>query len=250
MDFKKTDDVSRSAQIFEEELEHEEILVEEEAQDAEDTEEVEETIDEYLLARDRPRRIIKPPQRLGYADLITYALIFVSEVLDEEPIDYKEVMRSRNKTEWLKAMDDEMKSLHDNHTWELIKKPVGASWETILQKIVSLSTTEAEYIILTGAVKEALCLEGFAKELKLQGRDITIKYDSQSVIYLSKNSAYHERTKHIDVRLHFVRGVTEHGEVQVLKVSTYHNVAHMITKTLPSYKFFHCMQLIKLHEEN
>ncbi|CAL5191740.1 unnamed protein product [Lathyrus oleraceus] len=100
--------------------------VEEEAQDAEDTEEDEETVDDYMLARDRPRRVVKPPQRLGYADLIAYALISASEVLDEEPINYKEVMRSRNKTEWLKVMDDEIKSLHDNHTWELIKKPVGA----------------------------------------------------------------------------------------------------------------------------
>ncbi|XP_050888643.1 uncharacterized protein LOC127093784 [Lathyrus oleraceus] len=97
--------------------------VKEEAQDAEDTEE---TIDDYLLTRDRLRRVIRPPQRLGYADLIAYALISASDVLDEEPRDYKEVMRSRNKTELLKAMDDEMKSLHDNHTWELIKKPVRA----------------------------------------------------------------------------------------------------------------------------
>ena len=67
---------------------------------------------------------------------------------------------------------------------------------------------------------------------------------------MSKNSAYHERAEHLDVRLHFVRGVIEHGEVQVLKVPTDHNVADMITKTLPSCKFFHSMQLIKLHEEN
>src|ERR1043165_6788236 len=66
------------------------------------------------------------PQRFGYVDLIAYALISTSEVLDEEPRDHKKVMRSRNKIEWLKAMDDEMKSLHDNDTWELIKKPAGA----------------------------------------------------------------------------------------------------------------------------
>lgn len=78
------------------------------------------------MSRDRSRRIIKPPQRLGYADLIAYALISASEVLDDEPIDYKEAIKSRNKTEWLKAMNDEMKSLHDNHTLELIKKPSGA----------------------------------------------------------------------------------------------------------------------------
>ncbi|KAI5446306.1 hypothetical protein KIW84_014231 [Lathyrus oleraceus] len=69
------------------------------------------------MAIDKPRRVIKPPQRLGYANLIAYALISASEVLDEKPRYYKEVMRSRNKTEWMKAMDDEMKSLHDNHTW-------------------------------------------------------------------------------------------------------------------------------------
>ena len=63
-----------------------------------------------------PRRVIKPPQRLGYANLITYALISASKVLDEEPRDYKEVMRSRNKIDWLKATDDDMKSLHDKHT--------------------------------------------------------------------------------------------------------------------------------------
>src|SRR3954470_8650913 len=120
------------------------------------------------------------------------------------------------------------------------------SWKATLQKVVALSTTEAEYIALT----EALWLEGFAKELKLQGRSITVKCDNQSAIHLLKNSAYHERTKHIDVRLHFFRGVIERGEVQVLKVSTEDNAADMITKTLPSCKFFHCMQLIKLHEES
>ena len=83
-------------------------------------------------------------------------------------------------------------------------------------------------------MKEALWLEGFTKELKIQGEVITVKCDSQSAIHLSKNSAYHERTKHIDVRLHFVRGVIEHGEVQVMKVSTDHHVVDMITKTLPS----------------
>lgn len=43
------------------------------------------------------------------------------------------------------------------------------SWKTILQKVVSLSITDAEYIPLSEVVKEALCLERFVKELKLQG---------------------------------------------------------------------------------
>src|SRR3954471_23054695 len=132
--FKKTDDDGRSAEELEQveipvEVEHVDAelhIPDEVEEEAEDAEEVEETDDGYLLSRDRSRRVIKPPQRLGYADLIAYALISASEVLDDEPRDYKEVMRSQNKTEWLKAIDDEMKSLHDNHTWELIKKPAGA----------------------------------------------------------------------------------------------------------------------------
>src|SRR4051812_1735784 len=124
------------------------------------------------------------------------------------------------------------------------------SWRATLHKVADLSPTEVEYIALTEAVKKALWPEGFAKELKLQGLGITVKCDSQSSIHLSKNSPYLKRTKHIDARLHFIRGVIERGEVQVLRVSTDHNAADMITKTLSSCKFFHCMQLIKMHEES
>lgn len=63
-----------------------------------DVVEIEEIVDDYLLTRDRSRRFIKPPQRLSYADLISFALISASEVLEEEPRDYKEAMRIRNKT--------------------------------------------------------------------------------------------------------------------------------------------------------
>lgn len=86
----------------------------------------EEADNECLLARDRTKKIIKPPQRLGYTYLIVFSLISslisASEVLDEESKDYKEVMRSWDKTEWLRSMDDEMKLLHDINTWELIKR--------------------------------------------------------------------------------------------------------------------------------
>lgn len=85
------------------------------------------------------------------------------------------------------------------------------SWKTTFNKVVTLSTAEAEYIALTEVVKKASWLEGFAKELKLQGQIITVKCDSQSSTHMSKNLAYHERTKHIDMRLHLVREIIEHG---------------------------------------
>lgn len=93
-------------------------------------------------------------------------------------------------------------------------------------------------------------LEDFAKELKLQGQPITIKYDSQSVIYLLNNSACHYKTKYIHVRLLFVMEKIERGEVKVVKVSTDHDVVDMITKTLPSIKFFCYIHLINLRDDN
>lgn len=52
--------------------------------ETQDVVEPDETVDNYLLARDGSRRFIKPPRRLGYADLIVFALIFTNEVLNDE----------------------------------------------------------------------------------------------------------------------------------------------------------------------
>ena len=75
-----------------------------------------------MLAQDRTRREIKSPKRYGYVDLIRFALVAASEVLKEEPKSFKVVLASKEKEKWLNAMNEEIKPLHDNHTWELIKK--------------------------------------------------------------------------------------------------------------------------------
>ena len=75
-----------------------------------------------MLARDRTRREIKSPKRYGYVDLIRFALVAASEVLKEEPKSFKVVLASKEKEKWLSAMNEEIKSLHDNHSWELNNK--------------------------------------------------------------------------------------------------------------------------------
>ena len=59
---------------------------------------------------------------------------------------------------------------------------------------------------------------------------------------------YHERTKHIDVKLHFIRDVIESEKVKVEKVSTEENSANMFTKSLSSVKFKHCLDLINFED--
>ena len=76
------------------------------------------------------------------------------------------------------------------------------SWQSKLQKCVSLSTIQAKYIVATEARKEMLWMKRFLQEMDLKPREYIVHCDSQSAIYLSKNTMYHARTKHIDVRYH------------------------------------------------
>lgn len=118
------------------------------------------------------------------------------------------------------------------------------SWKATLQSVVSLSTTEAEYMAITEAVKEAIWLQGLVSDLGLDQKKTLVFYDSQSAIHLTKNQMFHERTKHIDVKHHFIRDIVSKGLVDVKKVSTHDNPADMITKAVPTNKFRHCLDLI------
>ncbi|KAL0409122.1 UNVERIFIED_CONTAM: Retrovirus-related Pol polyprotein from transposon TNT 1-94 [Sesamum radiatum] len=73
------------------------------------------------------------------------------------------------------------------------------SWKSQLQNIVALSTTEAEYIATTEALKEAIWLKGLLDEIGFLKHKVTVFSDSQSSIQLCKNPVFHDRTKHIDV---------------------------------------------------
>ena len=93
-------------------------------------------------------------------------------------------------------------------------------------------------------IKEVLWLKGLFGELGLH-QSVTIIYcDSQSAIHLIKNQMYHERTKHIDVKFHFIRDTIVEGKVLIQKINTKKNSVDMFTKSLPVYKFKQCLNLI------
>ena len=112
--------------------------------------------------------------------------------------------------------------------------------------MVALSTTKAEYINLTEAINEALWLKGLVQELDVSLAAVEVNCDSQSTIHLSKNQNFHERTKQIDVRLHFIRDMLSRDEE---KVATEENTVNMITKSLSSSKFHHRLELLEVTGE-
>ncbi|KAG8480749.1 hypothetical protein CXB51_025125 [Gossypium anomalum] len=121
------------------------------------------------------------------------------------------------------------------------------SWKATLQTTVALSTTEAEYMAITEACKEAIGLKGLFSELNEDLQISTVFCDSQSAIFLTKDQMFHERIKHIDVWYHFVRDIIARGDIVVSKISTHENPADMMTKSLPITKFEHCLDLVGVH---
>ena len=106
-----------------------------------------------------------------------------------------------------------------------------------------MPTTEAEYMAVAEAVKEALWLKGLVKELGLNQSGVQMHCDSQSTIYLAKNQVYHARTKHIDVRFHKIKELIVTGDIVLEKVHSSENAADMLTKLVPTAKFKHCLDL-------
>jgi hypothetical protein len=78
------------------------------------------------------------------------------------------------------------------------------SWISKLQKVVALSTTEAEYVATTEVSKEMIWLQRFMEELGKKQENSRLYCDNESIIHLAKNSIFHSKTKHIHLRYHFI----------------------------------------------
>ncbi|GKC48903.1 hypothetical protein Tco_1071648 [Tanacetum coccineum] len=105
---------------------------------------------------------------------------------------------------------------------------------------------EVEYMTLTEAVKEVIWLRGLLEELGVELNTVAVNCDNQGAIHLSWNHVFHERTKHINVRYHFIREVLEAMTAKVLKVGTKHNVADALMKVVPELKLQHCLELLNV----
>ena len=81
------------------------------------------------------------------------------------------------------------------------------------------------------------------EELGMSQKIVEVHSDSSSAIYLSKNIAHHERTKHIDVKLHFIRNEVSKGVIKMAKVHTDDKPTDMLTKVVPTAKFKACLNM-------
>ena len=112
------------------------------------------------------------------------------------------------------------------------------SWSSKRQSTVSRSSAETEYRAVANGVAKASWLRQLLQELHAPLRRATLVYcDNISAVYMSSNPVQHQRTKHIEIDLHFVRERVAVGDVRVLHVPTSSQYADVFTKGLPSSVF-------------
>ena len=123
------------------------------------------------------------------------------------------------------------------------------TWSSKKQNIVTLSSTEEEYVALTHAVKEVLWLWTLFQEFNGQENEmLTINCDNQGSIALSKDNKFHAHTKHINVRYHFIHECVADGKIELSYVPTNDNVLDVFTKVLLKLKFQQFVKILGLKE--
>jgi hypothetical protein len=113
------------------------------------------------------------------------------------------------------------------------------NWQSVKQQVVVLSSCEAEYIAASTASTQSLWLVRLLGDLL--GRDtrvVELRVDNKSALALAKNPIFHEWSKHIRVRYHFIRGCLEEGSFKACYINTKDQLADLLTKPLGRIKFY------------
>lgn len=121
-----------------------------------------------------------------------------------------------------------------------LKNGAAISWFSKRQPTIALSSTEAEYMALSSCAQELLWFRQLEKEIWNNNIPTLVHCDNQSAIRLAVNDIYQPRTKHIDVRHHFVREMLEQNKLQIEHIPTAEMVADIMTKPLPKCKHNFC----------
>lgn len=110
------------------------------------------------------------------------------------------------------------------------------SWASRKQRTVALSSHEAEYISLSTATQEAIWWQGVKAELGFRS-PLTIHCDNRSAIATASNTGFNPRSKHIDIRYHFVQDTVAQRIVRLDYISTEEQLGDIFTKPLDKTKF-------------
>eukprot|EP00253_Pinus_taeda_P015728 PITA_15728 len=148
-------------------------------------------------------------------------------------------------SDWARSVDD-----RKNSSGYVFHMGSGAiSWASKKQSILALSTAEAEYVAATTAACQAVWMRRMLRSLgQEQAKTTVIFCDNSSAITLSKNLVFHKRTKHIDIRFHYIRELVSNGEIVLEHCRTQEQVADILTKPLDQKSFEFLRKCLGINE--
>lgn len=112
------------------------------------------------------------------------------------------------------------------------------SWSSKKQSIIKLSSYEAEYVAGCHAVCQSVWLNEILNHLKVKTvSSIELRMDNTSAISLAKNPVSHGRSKHIDVKYHFLRDMVNKGKIELKYCRTELQLANLFTKAISLERF-------------
>jgi hypothetical protein len=111
------------------------------------------------------------------------------------------------------------------------------SWSSKKQTSVALSTAEAEYVAAGQCCAQLLWMRQTLRDFGYNLSKVPLLYNNESAIRLADNPIEHSRTKHIDIRHHFLRDHQQKGDIDVYHISTMNQLADIFTKPLDEKRF-------------
>ena len=120
------------------------------------------------------------------------------------------------------------------------------SWTSRAQKTVAHSSMDAEYMALSDCSRQVVWVRSMLEELGYNLKPTPISCDNQGAIFVSSNPVTERRSKHIDIRFHYIRDVIERKLVQVFYLEGEENPADFFTKNLGLVKFAKFRQMLGL----
>ena len=118
------------------------------------------------------------------------------------------------------------------------------SWASRKQSCVTLSSTEAEYVALSDAARSSVYFRNLLIELGLKCTFVNLIGDNISALTLSSHRALNQKTKHIDVRYHFIRSLVREKIIKLNFVPTKFNLADILTKPLDPTTYLHLLKFL------
>ncbi|GJU13632.1 copia protein [Tanacetum coccineum] len=159
---------------------------------------------------------------------------YIKEMLKKFGLEDSKPMKTLMSSD-TKLMKDEECELVDSTMYRGMIEKALAVFVRKCQK--GMSTTKVEYVSAKKACQQALWLKQALIDYDIRLDDVPIMCDNKGAIDLSKNPMQHSRTKHIKIRLHFLRDNVQKGHISIEKVSSVDNIAEILTKPLKHESF-------------